>query len=139
MNSIFDLKKGQVLTNSDIAKIFGCSTQGGMRRSKKTNTLVIISDQTKLYKDKWVNGVLHYTGMGQFGDQDFNYMQNKTMSNSKSNGVQMHLFEVSKPKMYTYLGIVELAGEPYVEQQLDKEEKLRNVCMFPLKILGDTQ
>lgn len=139
MKLISDLKKGQVLTNSDITEVFGCATQGGMRRSKKTNTLVIISDQTKLYKDKWISNILHYTGMGQFGDQDFNYMQNKTVYNSKTNGIQMHLFEVGKPKAYTYLGIVELSANPYIDKQIDKEGKLRNVCIFPLKILGETQ
>lgn len=39
---------------------------GGMRRSKTTNTLVIVSDYTKgIYHDKWIGGVLHYTGMGK--------------------------------------------------------------------------
>ena len=39
---------------------------GGMRRSLTTNSLVIVSDHTKeLYDDKWVDDVLHYTGMGK--------------------------------------------------------------------------
>lgn len=41
-----------------------------MRRSKTTNTLVIVSDYAKgSYHDKWIRGVLHYTGMGKNGDQ----------------------------------------------------------------------
>ncbi|WP_458557964.1 restriction endonuclease [Bacillus cereus] len=36
-----------------------------MRRSKKTNTLVLFSDYTKgIYDDRWEQGVLYYTGMG---------------------------------------------------------------------------
>ena len=47
---------------------------GGMRRSKTTNTLVIVSDYTKgIYHDKWIGGALHYTGMGKNGDQDINW------------------------------------------------------------------
>jgi hypothetical protein len=46
---------------------------GGMRRSLKTNTLVLISDRTKLYKDRWENGIFHYTGMGRKGDQRLSY------------------------------------------------------------------
>ena len=43
---------------------------GGMRHSKTTNTLVIVSDYAKvIYHDKWAGGALHYTGMGKNGDQ----------------------------------------------------------------------
>ena len=43
-----------VVRNSDIVKEFKCGNMGGMRRSRQTNTLVIISDYTKgLYEDKW--------------------------------------------------------------------------------------
>ncbi|OPX93868.1 MAG: hypothetical protein A4E59_02489 [Syntrophorhabdus sp. PtaB.Bin027] len=53
------LTKGQIINNKDLQSIFQCSTQGGMRRSHRTNTLVIISDHTKgLYKDKWENNIL---------------------------------------------------------------------------------
>ena len=52
---------GQILKNADIVDIFKCGSMGGMRRSKTTNTLVIVSDHTKgIYHDKWSGGVLHY-------------------------------------------------------------------------------
>ena len=58
------LEIGQILKNADIVEKFKCGNMGGMRRSKTTNTLVIVSDYTKgLYHDKWIGGVLHYTGM----------------------------------------------------------------------------
>lgn len=42
---------GDKLTNDDVRKVFQCGMMGGMRRSRKTNTLVIISDETKgLYR-----------------------------------------------------------------------------------------
>lgn len=78
------LKIGQVIENSDIVEIFKCSNMGGMRRSKATNTLVLVSDYTKgIYHDKWIGGVLHYTGMGKVGNQDINRAQNKTLANYK--------------------------------------------------------
>lgn len=40
-----------------------CAT-GGMRKSNRTNTLTLISDKTKLYDDKVVGDIYHYTGMG---------------------------------------------------------------------------
>ena len=36
------LKIGQILKNADIVDTFKCGNMGGMRRSKTTNTLVII-------------------------------------------------------------------------------------------------
>ena len=129
------LKKNQILSNNEIVDLFKCSNTGGMRRSKKTNTLVLVSDYTKgLYHDKWIDDVMHYTGMGKIGDQDINFMQNRTLNESKTNGVTLVLFEVFKKNEYTFVGEVELCGEPYQEDQNDDDKKLRKVYVFPLKI-----
>jgi len=59
-------KIGQIVSHSDIKAEFKCGNMGGMRRSKTTNSLVIISDHTKgLYEDKWFGDIIHYTGMGK--------------------------------------------------------------------------
>lgn len=43
----------QILKNSDIVDTFKCSNMGGMRRSKTTNILVLITDYTKgIYHNK---------------------------------------------------------------------------------------
>jgi len=113
---------------------------GGMRRSKATNSLIIISDHTKgLYEDKWFGDVLHYTGMGKKGDQDLNFMQNKTLAESDKNGVEVHLFEVLVPTEYLYRGIVSLAGKPYQEIQKGEDGIPRKVWMFPLKLQTSLQ
>ena len=45
---------GSTVTHPEICTAFQCGNMGGMRRSKRTNTLIIISDHTKaLYDDKW--------------------------------------------------------------------------------------
>ena len=41
------LSIGQILKNADIVEKFKCGNMGGMRRSKTTDTLVIVSDYTK--------------------------------------------------------------------------------------------
>ena len=92
---------------------------GGMRRSKTTNTLVIVSDYTKgLYHDKRTGGVLHYTGMGKSGDQDIHWSQNATLAGCGRNGVDIHLFEVMDAGEYVYCGRIELVGKPYVDSKL---------------------
>ena len=66
-----NLTIGQEISNVDRVSIFQCGNMGGMHRYHATNTLVIVSDYTKgLYHDKWIGGILHYTGMGKNGDQD---------------------------------------------------------------------
>ena len=130
---IDELKVGMSIDNKTLADTFLCSTQGGMRRSLRTNTLVLISDQTKVYADRWDGDVLLYTGMGLTGDQDFYYMQNRTLYESQTNGVAIHLFEVFQPRQYTYIGQVELAGKPYMEKQADQNDLVRLVCVFPVR------
>lgn len=132
------LKIGEVITNDRLIDIFKCGNMGGMRRSKKTNTLVIISDHTKgLYEDKWVGDVLYYTGMGKNGDQSLTFAQNRTLAESNENGVDVHLFEVFKEKEYVYMGQVKLVGKPYQEVQKGEDGIPRKVWIFPLKVVQE--
>jgi len=127
------LKIGDVINNERLMEIFACSPQGGMRRSLKTNTLVVICNHLKsIYSDKWINGVMYYTGMGQEGDQSVDYAQNKTLANSNKNGVEVHLFEVFKDKEYTYSGRVRLGNQPDYAIQQDVNGNDRRVVVFPL-------
>ena len=132
------LEIGQTLKNSDIIDIFKCGNMGGMRRSKTTNTLVIVSDYTKgLYHDKWIGGILHYTGMGKIGDQDINWAQNATLAGCGQNGVDVHLFEVIDAGEYIYCGRIELVDSPYTEVQPDSDGNNRKVWMFPVRPVPD--
>ncbi len=132
------LRIGQILKNSDIVDKFKCGNMGGMRRSHVTNTLVIISDYTKgIYHDKWIGGVLHYTGMGKLGDQDIHWAQNATLAECGNNGVDVHLFEVIDPGEYVYCGRIELVDKPYTETQPDENGVNRLVWMFPVRPVPD--
>lgn len=133
-----NLEIGQIINNNTLMSIFKCSQQGGMRKSNTTNTLVIVTDYTRgIYHDKWIGGVLHYTGMGLSGDQDINYMQNRTLNESGFNGVDVHLFEVMEPGEYTYCGRIELVSKPYTETQPDQDGRDRLVWMFPVRPVPD--
>ncbi len=134
------LKPGDVIDNKQLTGIFKCGTQMGMRKSNETNTLVLVSNHTKsLYEDGWRGDKFHYTGMGTLGDQSLTFMQNKTLSESKTNGVDVFLFEVHKKGHYTFVGKVDLAGDPYQEKQADAHGSIRNVWMFPLIVRGKNQ
>ncbi len=134
------IKVGTTISNNEMRTIFQCGNMGGMRRSKKTGTLVIISDETKgLYLDKWEDGVLYYTGMGKVGDQVLHGNQNITLHDSDTNGVEVHLFEVLKRAEYTYRGVVKLAGKPFTSRQNDEEGNERSVWIFPIKPATDME
>jgi 5-methylcytosine-specific restriction protein A len=134
------LNQGSGINNQELCAIFKCSPQGGMRKSNSTDTLVVISNHIKsIYNDRWLGDTFHYTGMGMEGDQSLDFAQNKTLSNSASNGVGIHLFEVFEDKIYTYIGTVTLSGKPYREIQPDQHGNNRQVWMFPLKLRKKTQ
>ena len=140
MEEIANLKPGQILSNDNLIAIFLCSPQGGMRKSNKTNSLVIVSNHVEsIYDDRWVGDTLFYTGMGTKGDQSFDFMQNKTLFNSDSNGVSVYLFEVFVDTQYTYIGKVALAEEPFFEVQADSNGNNRSVCVFPVKVINGEQ
>jgi 5-methylcytosine-specific restriction protein A len=108
-----------------------------MRRSIRTNSLVLISDHTKsTYEDKWIGKIFHYTGMGLTGEQSLSFHQNKTLVESKESGVNLYLFEVFEEGHYVYIGEVELADGPYRSRQPDSEKTIRDVYIFPLKLKG---
>jgi 5-methylcytosine-specific restriction protein A len=134
-NDIKALEVGKSYSNQELQDIFQCGNTGGMRYSKKTNTLVIISNDFEgFYKNRWDGDILYYVGMGKKGDQDIDLSQNKRLKNCKDSGTTLYLFEVLKKGSYTYLGIPELVSEPYQEKQIDIEGHERNVWIFPLRV-----
>lgn len=110
-----------------------------MRRSHLTNTLILFSDHTKgVYEDRTIideegNELLLYTGMGQTGDQDINFGQNKTLSQSNDMSIKVYMFEAFKPGEHIFRGEVKLVDNPYMTKQFE-----RNVWIFPLSFLTDT-
>jgi 5-methylcytosine-specific restriction protein A len=130
------LNPGDTISNPELTDVFKCSPQGGMRRSRRTNTLVIVSDHTRgIYEDRWIDDILHYTGMGLEGDQKIDATQNKTLAELQSNGVEVYLFEVFEAGNYIFRGQIELADVPYEEEQSDINGNLRKVWIFPLQII----
>ena len=134
---ISDLHVGENYTNQEIVETFKCGNMGGMRRSKQTNTLVLIAKYDQCYRNhEWdeKNQILNYMGMGKTGDQSLDYSQNKTLAESKDNGVKVYLFESYKAGLYEYCGEVELAADPFeVEETDEKTGKSRKVVKFPLR------
>lgn len=132
------LKVGKVYNNSDLTKMFKCAPQGGMRWSDTTKKLLLVSGHVNnIYSDQWVGNTLHYTGMGQTGDQKLSH-QNSRLAESKENNEDIYLFEMFRRKEYTYQGRVYLSKKrkPYKSKQPDKDGKIRSVWIFPIELRG---
>jgi len=136
------LRPGDVLTSEELRQRFKCQQGKGMRCSAKTNTLVLVLDRTRqsalsVYADEWDDeGVLHYCGMGLRGDQDIEREGNRWLRDAKKNGTGVFLFEKKRPREFTYVGEVELAGEPYRRREPDIDGNPRWVWVFPLRLVG---
>jgi 5-methylcytosine-specific restriction enzyme A len=128
------VRPGDVIDNNTLMAIFRCSSQGAMRRSPGTNSLVLVSDHTRpACEDRWIGRTFHFTGRELSGEPGFSFNQNKTLFESHENGTCLFLFEVFSEGAYTYAGEVELAENPYLSRQADSQKTLRDVTVFPLK------
>lgn len=128
---------GDQLSNDQICAVFQCAPYGGMRRSLKTNTLVVTSGKNDAgYQDRWVGTTFYYTGQGREGDQSLAFMQNPTLAESNTNGIAVHLFEVHAKSVYTYVGQMRLGGAPYLEQQPGADGRERKAWVFPLTLVS---
>jgi 5-methylcytosine-specific restriction protein A len=106
-----------------------------LRRSQKTNTLVLVSDHTKpIYENRWLGGMFHFTGIGTRGDQRLDFHPNQALLESQSKGKEVFLFEVFDRGRYIYIGRVVLKGQPYAQKQPDIDGNPRRVWIFPLML-----
>lgn len=132
--NIEDFKIGNKYYNSEICEAFKCSLMSGMNRSLATNTLVLTAKHNKpLYDDQWDGDMFYYTGMGKNGDQSLDYKQNKTLNESKSNGIRIFLFESYVDGEYIFSGEVKLIDSPFFVDEPGEDGKIRKAIKFPLK------
>jgi len=120
---IEDLKIDQVLENKEIAETFLCSNQGGIRKSKKTKTIVLLAKFDDCsYKHRKEGDILYFTGMGKKGDQEMK-RQNKSLLNAKEEGFTLHLFELYEAKKTSALAVNPSAKIP---SYISMGERLKN-------------
>jgi hypothetical protein len=133
-----DLEIGKTYSNNEIQEKLKCSSDGRIRRSRKNDCLILISNQTKsIYHDFLRNTLFHFTGIGLNGNQSITYAPHKNLIESNEKHTKVYLFVVFVEGRYTYFGQVILAGEAYTQTQNDENGKLRDVWMFPLKLEDD--
>ena len=123
---------GDSLTNKDLMSAFAVGSMRGIRVSRPTGCILLISSaDNSLYKDRSHDGVFDYTGEGRYGDQEMT-RGNLAIAESATSGQRMLLFFKRKPNVYEYQGDVRLGAEPRMEQQEDEAGLLRRVWLFSL-------
>lgn len=125
-----DLKKGEIFNNRRLMDIFHCACEGGIRYASKTETVVLVINNTKAGLPNKVEGQkISFSGRilknGISG-------ANKRLKEFLETRQPVFLFEVNKPGEYEFLGQVQLDGAI----ELAKTEKGEEYPIFPLKLSG---
>ena len=140
--TIWDIKPGDVIRRVDLHRRYGGRRQGGIGPSRRTPNVFIFSDpergQQHGYFDDWQpDGLFHYTGEGQRGDQRMEG-GNKTILEHQKDGRALRVFKGAGGDV-TYAGEFELASDPpwyYTDApETGSTDTIRQVVVFRLRPL----
>ncbi|MCP3819496.1 restriction endonuclease [Streptomyces sp. A3M-1-3] len=132
---------GQELNRQAMHAQYGGRRYGGISPSRSSPIVMLFTDHSKGrqhgYSDGWgADGLYHYTGEGQQGDQEM-VQGNKTILNHVADGRALHLFEGIRTGVVAYRGEFELETEDpwYRIEARDTLGEPRTVIMFRLRPL----
>jgi hypothetical protein len=135
---------GDSIRRTDLHAAYGGGRQGGVAPSARSPNVLIFSDpasgEQHGYFDGWHDdGLFHYTGEGQRGDQQMR-AGNAAILNHKSDARALRVFN-GAGGIVTYVGEFEIAdGEPYYFTDAPETGNgpIRQVIVFRLRSLDST-
>lgn len=136
----WNLEPGDTILRKELHRRYGGAGQGGIEPSAKTPNVFVFSDPKSGEKygyiyDRWRDGVFHFTGDGQVGDQEIKF-GNRAIRDHKKDGRALRVFEGVRG-LVTYLGEFELAADPYYTGEAkDRLGNPRRVFVFRLIPVG---
>jgi hypothetical protein len=140
MATNWTLEPGDVVKRTELHKRYGGRRQGGIAPSSESPNVLIFTDpagQKFGYFDGWQkDGLFHYTGEGQEGDQKLR-QGNRALAEHAKNGKAVRLFRGVRGKV-TYVGEFEVADRPawYTTDAPDVNGEIRKVIVFRLQPVG---
>ena len=135
------LVPGELIRRVDLHKEYSGSGRGGIAPLKRSKDVLVFSDPMEGvkygYHDRWEDGVFHYTGEGQLGDQRM-AAGNKAILNHLADGRALRVFKGVKGTV-RYLGEFELDTTPwYWSNAEDRARAVRKVIVFRLRPIDMT-
>lgn len=132
----WDLEPGAVIERKQLHAKYGGRTQGGIGPSAKTPNVMIFTDpvagEKHGYYDGWMpDGLFHYSGEGQYGDQRM-LSGNASILNHSEEGRALRVFQGARG-MVTYLGEFAVAGWYEADAPETGDGPLRKVIVFKLR------
>lgn len=139
MSAEWDLKPGATIKRTELHARFGGRAQGGIGPSGQTPNVLIFSDakagEPHGYYDGWQpDGCFHYTGEGQYGDQEMK-SGNAAILNHRSDGRSLRVFDGARGTV-TYKDEFEIdENEPFYQTDAPETEggPMRQVLVFRLR------
>lgn len=139
-----DLKPGERIKRTELGERYGGRRQGGISPSKQTPNVFLFTDQARgalhgyIYDGQGENGLYHYTGEGQSGDQRM-VQGNRAIRDHQEEGRELHLFDVVSG-IATYLGQFEYVNHFSADAPATDPREKRKVIVFRLRRLsGDSK
>jgi hypothetical protein len=128
---------GESIRRVELHERFGGRRQGGISPSKVTPNVFLFTDPTKgllhgyLYDGWREDGLFHYTGEGQHGDQQM-AQGNRAIRDHLEEGRALHLFEVSKG-LPVYVDEFEFVDDYPADAPETGNGPIRSVIVFRLR------
>ena len=134
------LKPGDKIKRTDLHAIYGGGGQGGIEPSRKTNNVLIFTDRASGakhgYIDDWQSdGLFHYTGEGQRGDQKLTSKGNAAVLRHKGAERSLRVFEGVGGTVTYYDEFILADDKPFYRTDAPETGggPIRSVIVFRLK------
>ncbi len=134
-----DLKAGSAVKRTELHSRYGGRRQGGISPSRQSANVFVFTDQARgalhgYVYDGWrLDGLYHYTGEGQRGDQQMT-QGNRAIRDHDQEGRDVHVFD-SNAGQATYMGEFEYADHYLADAPETGEGPIRSVIVFRLRPL----
>ncbi|MFG2410938.1 restriction endonuclease [Streptomyces goshikiensis] len=130
------LAPGDTIERKRLHADYGGRTQGGIGPSAKTPNVMVFTDpiagEKHGYYDGWMpDGLFHYSGEGQYGDQRM-LSGNASILNHRAEGRALRVFQGARGTV-TYLGEFEADGWYEADAPETGDGPLRKVIVFKLR------
>jgi hypothetical protein len=138
----FKLDIGATLPRAELHAKYGGRRQGGISPSKLSPNVFLFTDQRRgvlhgyLYDGQREDGLYHYTGEGQYGDQRM-AQGNRAIRDHREEGRELHLFDAGAGQA-TYLGQFSYVDHYTADAPETGDGPIRSVIVFRLRPTSDT-